>query len=150
MTCSSERRNRKTTLSAVLLAVALVTSPMAASAQVAIEVDQGALQAALASCDTVDACLLAVEQFVAAIEAANPGVPTGTVVASVAAALVSAYNAGAVSATVTQVALSAVAEVAASRGLTELATTLQSAVQVVAAGDPIDLEAVAEGSASPA
>lgn len=140
----------RTVIPAVLLAASLAVSPVSVRAQVAVPVDAAALQEVLASCETEDACLAAIEQFIVRLSALNPGVPVTTVVASVASALVSAYNAGAVPARVAQVALVAVSRAAAARGMTELAQTLQRAVTVVAAGDPIDLDAVAEGSASPA
>lgn len=119
-------------------------------AQVAVPVPAPALSSALAGCTTEADCIAAIEALVAALSAANPGVPVETIIGSVAAAVASAYNSGAVVAGVARVALASVAQVAEAGGLTQLAASVRLAVADVVAGNPIDLEAVAEGTASPA
>ena len=139
-----------------MLGLALTLAPVAGLAQeagapaVAVDVPAGALEELRAACVSQDACVLAIQALVAQLTAANPGVPVASILGSVAATVAEAYNSGALPAAVVSVALSATASVAEVSGVTQLATAIEVAIAAVEAGEPIDTEAVAEGSGSPA
>lgn len=111
-------------------------------------ISQAAFEAAFAQCTDEASCLVAIEALIAELVAANPGVPEAEIIGSVATAVASAYNDGDLPAGVAQVVLASVGTAASSRGLTELAGSINASIEAVVAGAPIDLEAVAEGSAS--
>lgn len=135
-------------LKGVAVSLSLALLPMAASAQVAVVVPQASLDAAFAQCTDEASCLVAIEALIAELIAANPGVPEAEIIGSVATAVASAYNDGDLSPEVAQVVLASVGTAASERGLTELAASISTSIEAVVAGEPIDLEAVAEGSAS--
>jgi len=121
-----------------------------ASAQVAVDIPQEALSATAASCTSGDACAVAVQALIDQLVAANPGTDVSLIVGSVVSAIAAGYNAGSFPAVAAQFALASAASIATASGLTELAATATAAATTVASGDPIDLEAVAEASGSPA
>ncbi len=137
-----------TALCAGLSVVAVGTAP--ARAQVAIEISQDVLTAALSQCTTAASCAVAVQALIDQLVAANPNVDLAVVVGSVMSAIAEGYNNGTISATLAQTALAAAGNIASANNLAALATFAATALTVIAAGDPIDLEAVAQASGSPA
>jgi hypothetical protein len=133
---------------AVILGI-FVFSPSDGAAQVAVTIPSDVLQATLAGCTTQAACAAAIQALVTQLAAANPGVPLSVIVGSVAAAVSSSYNAGAITAPVAQIVLSSAASVASGLGLTQVSNSISLAVASVADGEPVDLDAIADGSASP-
>lgn len=120
-----------------------------ADAQVAVTVPQDALADTIALCTDADACVLALEALIARLAAANPEAPLSIVLGSIVASVAAQYNAGALPATVASVAFDAASRVAAANYEAEIVAALDVAIAAVAAGDPIDVVAVAEASASP-
>lgn len=125
----------------------LVAAP--SSAQVAIAIPEASLTAALSQCTTAEACDAALQALIAELAAANPGVDLSLIIGSVVSTIAAGYNAGTVPAAAAQVALNSAGSIASSNGLTSLAAAATAAAETVAAGDTIDLEAVAEASGSP-
>lgn len=126
----------------------------AAHAQVAIDIPAASLDAALSQCASASSssdgtCAAALQILIEQLIAANPEANAELVVGSVISAIASGYNDAAIDPAVAQAALASLASVASSRGLTTLATVATNAASTVVAGDPIDLEAVAEASGSP-
>lgn len=118
-------------------------------AQEAVVIPEAALTAALSQCTTSEACDAALQALIAELAAANPGVDLSLIIGSVVSTIAAGYNAGTVPAAAAQVALTSAGSIASSNGLTTLAAAATAAAETVAAGDTIDLEAVAEASGSP-
>lgn len=121
-----------------------------ATAQVAVAVPQAALDATAAGCTSGPACDAAVSALVAQLVAANPGTDIALILASVVSAIAAAYNAGNFPDVAAEFALASTASIASAGGFTAVAAAATAAATSVAAGDTIDLEAVAEVSGSPA
>ena len=149
MKTTFDRSQPSTLFRRVFLGVALSILPLHATAQDAVHVSAEALGAVSASCSTADGCQAAIDALVAELAAGNPGLPIGVIIGGVASSLSAAYNEGIISGSVAQIALQSLAAIAESNGLAQLASSIRGAVANAAAGNPIDVEAVAEGSASP-
>lgn len=121
-----------------------------ATAQVAVAVPQAALGATADSCTSATACDAAVQALVDQLVAANPGVDVALILASVVSAIAASYNAGTFPDVAAELALASTAGIASAGGFTAIAASATAAATTVAAGDTIDLEAVAESSGSPA
>ncbi|MBC2835109.1 hypothetical protein [Paragemmobacter straminiformis] len=141
----------RSVLAALSTAAALASiSGFPASAQVAIEVPAQALGVSLAACSSPSSCDAALQGLIDQLVAANPGADLALIIGSVIAAVAAGYNNGTIPAAVAEAALVSAGGIASSNGLTSLAAVATQAVATVVAGDPIDLEAVAEASGSPA
>lgn len=136
------------TFMAALGLSAVVGSP--AAAQVAVAVPQAALETTASSCTSAAACTAAVQALVDQLTAANPDADPALILASVVSAIAAGYNAGTFPDIAAQFALASASSIAAASGFSELAAAAAAAATTVAAGDTIDLEAVAEASGSPA
>ncbi len=138
-------------LSCVTFAAALGFSAVApATAQVAVAVPQAALGATADSCTSAAACDVAVQALIDQLVASNPGTDPALILASVVSAIAAAYNAGTFPDVAAGFALASAAGIATANGFSALAAAAIAAATTVAAGDTIDLEAVAEASGSPA
>ena len=152
MYTATKLRDRLAALVAVACAVAICgLAPTPSRAQgMAIAVSVADMSALTAQCSNAGGpCLTALQALVKKLVAAHPGVPVSTILTSVVAEIPSLYNSGAISAAVTSNLLSAAANEAQSQGLTNLSAAISEAMTSVKNGDPIDQEAVAQGSASP-
>lgn len=125
-------------------ALSMVSVPVLA--QVAVDIPQDQLDAALASCGTAADCEDALAALIAAILAANPSLSPLDVIRSVAAVVAAASNAGSIDPAVAGNALAAASSAAASAGDTALATVLSGLASDASAGGEIDLTAIASGS----
>ena len=140
---------RSALLRGAALGVALSILPLLATAQENVSVSAAAISTLSAACTSSETCQIAVDALVAELSAANPGAPLAAIIGAVAGSLSAAYNAGSIVAAVAQIALQSLAAVAETNGLLELASSIRAAVESVVAGTPINVEAFAEGSASP-
>ena len=118
-------------------------------AQVGIEISADELSAALGQCTSAESCGVALQKLIDSLVAANPDVDLALVIGSVISAVASGYHAGTISPAAAKVALASAGNIASSNNLTALAVVATNAVATVVAGDPIDIEAVAEASGSP-
>lgn len=124
--------------------------PQPSAAQVAIPIDEAQMATLMEACVDADACTLAIENLVETLFLANREVPMATILGSVAAVVSTAYNEGRIrDNAVARTAMSSLATVAEKNGSTNLAASLRTALEAVVAGVPINLQAVAEASASP-
>lgn len=121
-----------------------------AGAQVAVPVSQAEVIGAVATCTASKGCEDAIQGLIAELAAANPDVDLQVIIGTVISAIASAYNDGKIPAAAAQAALTATASIATAKGFPDLAVAAASAATVVAQGGTINLEAVAEASASPA
>jgi uncharacterized membrane protein (Fun14 family) len=146
---TSDPIQRKARFRSAFLGLALAILPLQATAQGTVSVSAEAIDALTATCTSSEACQIAIEALVAELSAANPDVSIGEIIGAVAGSLSAAYNAGIVAGSIAQITLQSLAAVAEANGLSQLASSIRVAVESVAAGNPINVEAVAEGSASP-
>lgn len=137
-------------LAGAIIGLAVLAAPNAVFAQVAVTVTPAQLAAVTAACATAGpACTTAIQNLAATLAAANPGVPQATVIGSIASAVSASFNGGTVPAAIAANVLSSTATVATNAGLTTVANSIQTAVASVNAGQAVNLQAIAEGTASP-
>lgn len=149
MTFFNPYRFRPNFVAAVAAIGFSLTGAQPTLAQVAIEISSDDLAAALAQCTSPANCDVALQALIDRLVAANPEADLSLVLGSVISAIASGYNAATILPAGAQIALASAASIASSNGLTALATVATQAVETVVAGDPIDIEAVAEASGSP-
>lgn len=134
---------------ASVVASSLLSSSLPARAQAAIDLPEAQVQALLAECADGESCAAATADLITTLAEDNPAVPVAEVVSTVAAQLIEAYNQGVLPAELVVTLLTAVSEVAATNGLTDLSSTLNGAVELALAGEAIDAAIVIGASASP-
>lgn len=132
----------------LLLVLMMVTRSLpitTAHAQVAVTISSQQLGTLTMGCQG-GACASAMRALVASLAAQHPTVPISAIAATIASEVSSAYNAGAIPAAV---AISALSEVADVPGIAPgVVDAVETALDSVAAGDAVNLEAVGSGAAS--
>jgi hypothetical protein len=135
-------------LSGAALIVAVATGSARAQ-DVAVDISDAEISSLSASCASGPACNLALKALIAKVMAANPGLTFEKALASVVASISAGYNAGVVPAAVARTVFNNATKEASIQGLTSLSRSISIAANDVDRGEPIELEAVAEASASP-
>jgi hypothetical protein len=135
-------------LAGAALIVAVATGSARAQ-DVAVEISGPDISSLSASCASGPACNLALKALIAKVMAANPGQTFERALASVVASISAGYNAGVVPAAIARTIFNGATKEASIQGLTSLSRSISIATNEVDRGDPIELEAVAEASASP-
>jgi hypothetical protein len=125
------------------------SSGFAIAQDVAVDINPQDIAALSAGCSTSAACDLALSTLIAKLMAANPNGTIEKMLASVIAQISADYNAGKVSASVAKEVFAGALKEANAKGLATLSRSISVAANAAGRGDPVNLEAVAEGSASP-
>lgn len=141
------------------VSVQILTAP-AASAQTAgvgdisilvPDADIAKLEIACKTTAIAGSCGAAMQAVIAALKVANPTVTVSTIIASIASKIAFESNSGVSGAkeidpVALSSALSALADIATSNGLTALQSTVLTVAKLVAASEQVDLKAVASGN----
>jgi hypothetical protein len=135
-------------LSAAALIVA-VASGSARAQDVAVDIGIAEILTLSEGCASGPACDMALKALIAKVMAANPGLTFERALASVVASISAEYNAGKAPAAAVKAVLNGATKEANTQGLTSLSRSISIAANGVERGEPIELEAVAEASASP-
>lgn len=116
---------------------------------VAVPVSSSDLMDLQSQCVGPESCTAAFDVLLRKLTFANPGVSPSRILGSVVAAVSAAYNNGAIVGPVAATIFTVAAAGAAARGLGPITVAILSAQAAVRAGDPINLDPIALGSASP-